>query len=199
MNKIIDCKGLNCPLPVVNTKKYFDSIKEGEATTIVDNEISKNNVLKLAQSNDFKSSVEEKENLYYIHIKKGIECSSCNEVLKEDKLQNNKFVVAVMTNKLGDGNDELGIILMKSYMFALSEADIIPTDLIFINSGVKLVTKNSEVLESLKKLEERGVKIQVCGTCLDFYKLKEELQIGEISNMYSIVETINNANKIIKL
>jgi selenium metabolism protein YedF len=105
----------------------------------------------------------------------------------------------VSTDKLGEGNDDLGTILMKGYLYTLSENDIIPKELIFLNGGVKLTVKESEVLESLKTLEKRGVKILSCGTCLDFYGIKEELAIGEISNMYTIVESMNTSSKVIKL
>lgn len=197
MAKTIDCKGMNCPIPVVSTKKYFDSIKSGEAITIVDNEVAKNNVIKFAQSNGFEASSEERDGLYYINIVKGEGCTDCKKENEEKK--NVKFTIAIMDDKLGNGNEDLGNILIKSYLFALSEADVIPTDLIFVNAGVKLTVEGSEALESLGKLKERGVKIQVCGTCLDFYKIKENLKIGEISNMYSIVETMNTSDKIVKL
>lgn len=193
MGNIIDCKGLNCPLPVVNTKKYFEGIEEGAATTIVDNEVAKNNVVKLAQKMGCTTKVQEKENLFYVEI---IKASGTNTGIKEAK--DEKFVIVIGQDKLGE-DEKLGNILMKGYIFALSEADVVPTDLIFLNSGAKLTTKDSVVLDSLKKLEERNVKIQVCGTCLDFYNIKEELSIGEISNMYSIVETMNTADKVINI
>ncbi len=88
---------------------------------------------------------------------------------------------------------------MKGYLYTLSESDIIPKELIFLNGGVKLTVKGSEVLESLQNLEKRGVKILSCGTCLDFYGIKDNLAIGEISNMYTIVESMNTSNKVIKL
>ena len=88
---------------------------------------------------------------------------------------------------------------MKSYIFALSEADLIPNDLLFINGGVKLTIEDSPVLDSLKKLISRGTNILVCGTCLDFFNVKDKLSIGEITNMYTIVELMNNADNTIKL
>jgi selenium metabolism protein YedF len=88
---------------------------------------------------------------------------------------------------------------MKSYIFALSEADLIPDDLLFINGGVKLTSGDSPVLGSLNKLVERGANILVCGVCLDFYNIKDQLSVGEISNMYTIVQLMNNADKTIKL
>lgn len=84
-----------------------------------------------------------------------------------------KLVITVTSDKFGTGDDKLGSVLMKSYFYALSEADRIPADLIFVNSGVKLTTEGSDVIDSIKKLEERGVNVLSCGTCLDFYNLKE--------------------------
>ena len=194
MNNIIDCKGLACPLPVVKAKKYFDSIESGEATIIVDNLVAKDNIVKLAKGSGNESIVEEKEGLYFIKITKE-KCEAVNEETKESK----KFTLLVSTDKLGMGDDKLGDMLMKSYIFALSEADTVPTDLLFINGGVNLTIDTSPVLESLKKLIERGANILVCGACLDFYNVKDKLSLGEITNMYTIVELMNSADKTIKL
>ncbi|WP_291632513.1 sulfurtransferase-like selenium metabolism protein YedF [Clostridium sp.] len=194
MNNTIDCKGLQCPIPVVKTKKYFDSIESGESTIIVDNLVAKNNIVKLAEGSGYKSIVEKKDKLYFINITKD-KIELVNVEINESK----KFTLVIATDKLGLGDDELGNVLMKSYLFALSEADTIPNDLIFINGGVKLTTEDSLVLDSLNKLLERGTNISVCGVCLDFYNLKVKHVIGEISNMYSIVQLMNNADKTIKL
>lgn len=190
---IIDCKGLKCPQPVINTKKYFDSIENGEAEVVVDNEVAKNNISKFCKSNGFKFDVEEKEGLYHIKITK--ENDNC-EVMDFEK---NSLVILIGADKLGSGDDTLGATLMKSYLYALSESDKLPTDLLFINSGVKLVAEGSEVLDSLNKLKERGVNIASCGICLDFYNLKEKLAVGEITNMYTIIEKMNTADNTIKL
>lgn len=197
MSRIIDCKGLNCPLPVVNTKKYFDTIKSGVATTIVDNEIAKNNVVKFAENANLQVNVSEKDSLYHVTITKG-EGPLENFKNEESFEKNEKFTIVVSSDKLGDGDEALGEALMKSYLFALSEADIIPNNLIFLNSGVKLVVEGSLVLESIDKLKERGVSIYSCGLCLDFYKIKDKVQVGEITNMYAIIEMMNSS-KTIKL
>jgi selenium metabolism protein YedF len=194
MNNIIDCKGLQCPLPVVKTKKYFDSIESGEGTIIVDNLVAKNNVVKFAKGSGNESTVEEKDGLYFIKITK-----KQSEELNENVKENKKFTLVVSTDKLGSGDDKLGDMLMKSYIFALSEADTIPDDLLFINGGVKLTIDTSPVLDSLKKLVERGANVLVCGACLDFYNVKDNLSIGEITNMYTIVELMNSADKTIKI
>jgi selenium metabolism protein YedF len=199
MNSIIDCKGLQCPMPVVKTKKYFDSIESGEGTIIVDNLVAKNNVVKLAQGSGNSSVVEEKEGLYFIKITKQKLEAKVKAEVKDEVKGNKKFTLVVSTEKLGVGDDKLGEMLMKSYIFALSEADTIPSDILFLNGGVNLTIETSLVLDSLKKLVERGANILVCGACLDFYNVKDKLSIGEISNMYTIVELMNTADKTIKI
>lgn len=189
--KKIDCLGMACPMPVINTKKYFDSIEEGDAEVLVDNEVAKNNICKYAEGLGYSFSSSEKDGNYIIKIEKS----------KENKIEKDKddFIIVIGTNKLGQGDDNLGTILMKGYLYTLSESDILPKEIIFLNGGVKLTVDSSEVLESLKNLEKRGVKILSCGTCLDFYGVKNNLAIGEISNMYTIVESMNSSNKVIKL
>lgn len=189
---IIDCKGLKCPQPVINTKKYFDSIEKGEATVIVDNEVAKNNILKLASSSNFKSSVKEEDGIFSITLTKEEGC--CTAILSDKK-----FTVVISSDKLGNGDDQLGSVLMKSYIFALSESEKLPDDLLFLNSGVKLTTEGSIVLDNLQKMQDNGTKIASCGTCLDFYGIKDKLAIGEITNMYAIVEKMNNADNTIKI
>ncbi len=194
----IDCRGLNCPIPVVNTKKYFDALESGIGVTVVDNEIAKNNVVKFAQGNGFNYEIEEREgNIYYITITKGeVKVEELN--LKNSNEEEEGFTIVIGSDKLGNGDDELGTALIKSYLFALSEAEVIPTNLVFLNAGVKLVVEGALTLDSLKRLVERGVNIQSCGLCLDFYGLKENLAVGEISNMYAIIEMMNKG-KTIKL
>ncbi len=194
----IDCRGLNCPIPVVNTKKYFDALESGIGVTVVDNEVAKNNVVKFAQGNGFNYEIEEREgNIYYITITKGeVKVEELN--LKNSNEKEETFTIVIGSDKLGNGDDELGTALIKSYLFALSEAEVIPTNLVFLNAGVKLVVEGALTLDSLKRLVERGVNVQSCGLCLDFYGLKENLAVGEISNMYAIIEMMNKG-KTIKL
>lgn len=196
MANTIDCRGLKCPQPVINTKKHFDSIEEGEATIVVDNEVAKSNVSKFAQNNGFKYDVKEEEGFFYIKIYK-VKCDS--EITNTKNIIEEKFTILISTDRMGEGDEQLGKLLMKSYLYALSESTKIPTDLIFLNGGVKLTTEGSDSIESLNKLVGRGVSISNCGTCLDFYGLKEKLLVGEISNMYTIVEKMNSAAKTIKI
>ena len=100
---------------------------------------------------------------------------------------------------MGKGSEELGKILMKSFVYTLTEATPYPSTLVFFNSGVYLTCEGSEVLEDLRKLEAEGVEIISCGTCLDYYEIKDKLKVGEISNMYTIYEKLKNPTNTITI
>lgn len=114
-------------------------------------------------------------------------------------MEKNDLTILVSSNLLGSGDDRLGEVLMKSYMYTLSENKILPKNLIFINSGVKLCCEGSGVIDSLISMKEKGVNIMSCGTCLDFYGVKEKMTIGEVGNMYLIVQLMNESGNTIKL
>ena len=107
-------------------------------------------------------------------------------------------VVAVGSDRMGEGSEELGHILMKSFLFALTQLDDMPDKILFYNGGAKLTVEGSESLEDLKTLEEQGVEIMTCGTCLDYYGIKDKLAIGSVTNMYSIAETLQGAMSVIR-
>ena len=107
-------------------------------------------------------------------------------------------VVVVSSDRMGEGNDELGKVLMKGFIFAVTQLDTLPKTMLFYNGGATLTAEGSDSLEDLKSLEAQGVEVMTCGTCLDYYGLKEKLQVGTVTNMYSIVETMANAGRIIK-
>jgi len=190
----IDCRGLKCPEPVIRTKKALEEIDEGIIVSIVDNITAKENVSRLASNLNLKYDIEEKEGCFYISINKSKEeGQNCNYAANDD------IVIVITNDKLGNGNDELGKVLMKSYLYALTEASSKPKAMMFLNGGVKLTTEGSEVLENLTKLSDAGVEIISCGTCLDFYGLKERLKAGTVGNMYSIVEKMHAAAKVINI
>ncbi len=190
--KEIDARGLVCPQPVILTKKALEEIAEGEVVAIVDNITAKENVLRLAANLNCEYEVSEEKDCHYIKIRKasGTQKSVENE---------GSTVIVITSDKLGQGAEELGKVLMKSYTYALTETTPLPKAVMFLNSGVKLTSEGSEVLENIKKLEGSGVEIISCGTCLDFYQLKDKLIAGIAGNMYSIIEKMNSAAKVINI
>lgn len=198
--KIIDCKGLQCPMPVINTKKFFDLEDSKEALVIVDNEVAKNNVLRLAKGLNLASSYIEEEGLYNITLSRGeISKTTTEEKSVKQVNENGELSILIASNLLGNGDDKLGEILMKAYINSLAESEVLPQNLMFINSGVKLTCEGSDVLESLQAMKEKGVNIFSCGLCLDFYNIKDKIKVGEIGNMYQIIDIMNRSSKTIKL
>ena len=203
MNKQIDARGMNCPLPVIHTKKALEAIDEGVVTTIVDNDAAKENVSKLAKSLTLKVDVEEKQGSYYINIFKDHSIDNIEGIMADDISCDNSpkkdLVILITKNYFGEGELELGKILMKSYIYALTEVQPYPKSILFLNSGVNLVVEGADSIEHLRTLEANGVEVLSCGTCLDYYKLKDKLVVGGISNMYTIVEKLNGAKNTIIL
>lgn len=190
--KEIDARGLVCPQPVILTKKALEEIEEGEVVAIVDNITARENVSRLAANLNYKYEVTDENGCHYIKIKKA-------GILQKPDEKEDSTVIVITSDKLGQGAEELGKVLMKSYTYALTETTPLPKAVMFLNSGVKLTSEGSEVLENIKKLEGSGVEIISCGTCLDYYELKEKLQAGIIGNMYSIIEKMNSAGKVINI
>lgn len=190
MRKTVDAKGESCPKPVIMTKKQLDNVEVNEIITIVDNEVAKENVSKLVRSMGYEFSVETREEDYYIHIDKGNVIRESFEKKDLDDLKN--MVIGFSTDIMGSGDKKLGEILMKSFIYTVSETRPYPKTLVFYNTGVNLTCKGSKVLDDLNKLEEAGVEVISCGTCLDFLNLKDDLEIGSISNMYTIYEKLRD-------
>ncbi len=202
-NRVVDARGMACPLPVVNAKKAADEMKDGEVLTVlVDNEIAVQNLTKFAASRSYGVKSEKKAEKDYsvtMQITAGGAGASSEEPLSCQPDIVRKGTVAVISgNVMGTGDEKLGKALMKAFIFALSKQDTLPDTILFYNSGAFLTCKGSDSLEDLKNMEAEGVKIMTCGTCLDFYGLKEELSVGTITNMYDIVETQEKAQLIIR-
>lgn len=202
-NRVVDARGMACPLPVVNAKKAADEMKDGEVLTVlVDNEIAVQNLTKFAASRSYGVKSEKKAEKDYsvtMQITAGGAGDSSEEPVGcQPDVVRKGTVVVISGNVMGTGEEKLGKALMKAFIFALSKQDTLPDTILFYNSGAFLTCKGSDSLEDLKNMEAEGVKIMTCGTCLDFYGLKEELSVGTITNMYDIVETQEKAQLIIR-
>jgi selenium metabolism protein YedF len=193
---VIDCRGLACPQPVITTKQALEQVKEGEIIVIVDNSVSCNNVERFVRSQGCSVEIKEKGEDFYLHIQKLSEKDRGEAVRSEEKIRD--VVVYISSQFLGIGDEALGAILMRSFLKTLLDIEIKPSRLILVNSGVRLSSEGSEVLETLKTLSEKGIEILSCGTCLDFYGLKEKLKVGRISNMYDIAQSLLGADRLIK-
>lgn len=198
MSKIIDARGKNCPMPVIMAKKEIDGgIKF--FTVQVDNKIAVENLKKLANSQGFEVKVNEVDGNFDVKFSNG--CEECEEILA--KVENRKplgdWSIFVNKSIIGVGDEELGQSLITMFFYTILESKDYPRSILFMNDGVKVPTLNKHSIEYLKKLEESGVELLVCGACLDFYGLQEKLSAGKISNMYEIVDSMKTASKVITL
>ena len=193
---VVDCRGLACPQPVITTKQALDRMQEGELIVIVDNTVSCNNVERFAKSQGCSVEIKEEGKDFHLHIQKAESSRPAESPEEEKKVQ--KVVVYINSHLMGIGEEALGTILMRSFLKTLLDLKPIPSKLIFVNTGVRLSSEGSEVVETLQVLSDKGVEILSCGTCLDFYGLKEKLKVGKISNMYDIAQSLMEADRLIR-
>ena len=191
MAEKLDCRGKACPQPVIMAKKLLEQ-QVTELEVIVDNQTACENVTKLAQKMSYKAEVSTQGDDIILHLTR-------KEPEAGEAVSATKAVFLIASDALGRGEDELGKILAKAFFPTLTEVTPLPQTLIFINTGVRFVASDSPALDSLKTLAESGVAILACGTCLDYFGLKEQVAVGTVSNMYDIVETLSTADKVISL
>ncbi len=194
MAEELDLRGLKCPEPAIRTGRALRNADE--LLVIVDDDDAIQNISRGAIKRGYKVNVRTKGKDHYLQISKieGSEERSRPDLGKKAS----PTVVFFPSNTVGRGEDELGSILAKSLIYSILEVEPKPDVFIFMNSGVKLAVDGSESLEDLEKLRDGGVEILVCGTCLDFFDLKDRLAVGEISNAYTIAEILLGAGKVVR-
>jgi len=196
MAKEINNRGLACPQPVINTKRALEEIDQGTVISVVDNQVARENVIRFAENAGCRVSVEEKNGEYFITITKG-EGSDLKEVVKDGN-QTGPMVYLITSNTFGNGAEDLGETLMVSFFNSLLEQPA-PRMIMLVNSGVRLAIEHSRVLEQMNKLVERGTTVIACGTCLDYYKLKDRLAVGRVTNMLEVLENLTGDGKVVTI
>jgi selenium metabolism protein YedF len=197
MSRVIDARGLACPQPVLLTKKAI--AEENRVTAIVDGETARQNVTRMAEKQGCRVQAEEREDGIYLSITREGEAAQEAQVAPGTAPAAGPLVVSVASEFMGRGDDVLGNILIRAFFHTLGEVEPRPDVLVFYNSGVKLAVEGSPVLEDLRDLEEGGIRLLICGTCLGHYELKDKVAVGEVSNMYSIAETLLGAGKVVSV
>ena len=200
----VNAMGDACPIPVVKTKNAIRDLNgAGTVETLVDNEIAVQNLQKMAKQKGYGVKAEklgEHQFKVTMTIGEGDAMPEQNEpescLVKPAGEKNT--VVVIRRAQMGDGSEELGKALLKGFLYALSQQDVLPKTILFYNGGAAITCEGSASLEDLKNLEAMGVEILTCGTCLNFYSLTEKLKVGEVTNMYSIVEKMTQADLIVE-
>ena len=192
--KIIDARGETCPVPVIMMKKALKEGAKENIKEIVDNELSKQNLEKMLAEMGLQFTSYQENQDFVVQV--NLEETDTPIQMKTPKQDS---VLVISSDTMGRGDEELGRTLIKNFLYALNESDSLPATILMYNTGVKLASEHPDTIEDLKNLEEKGVNILVCGLCLNFFGLTEKLQVGTVSNMYSIVQMKLSAAKIIQL
>ena len=209
MDVTVNAMGDTCPIPIIKTKKAIQEMKEsGTVFVQVDNEIAVQNLLKMAKQKNMDASYHKaEENAFAVTILvkeeqlAGLQDKAEEEPTQEESCMpasKRKTVVVVSSDEMGTGNPELGAVLMKGFLYALTKQSILPDTMLFYNKGASLTCKGSASLEDVVFLAEQGVTVLTCGTCLNFYNLTDTLAVGSITNMYDITEIMMQADHIVK-
>jgi selenium metabolism protein YedF len=202
--RIVDTRGQQCPAPLIATKRTLKESKTGESFKVItDNITSFGNVSRFLKDNRIQFRTEEKDGIWTIIITKSTESEpSIND---EDycttdipHLKKGNFVIAFTSDKMGEGEEELGRLLITNFIKAIKDLDVLPAKMVFYNNGVKLGVIESPVYEHLEEIENMGVSLLFCATCVNFYSLQDRVKIGTLSNMFEIAQVLASAGNVVK-
>lgn len=198
----VDARGEICPIPLIKAKEAIKNLNgAGDVEVLVDNEIAVQNLEKMAGQMGYGvESSKEEEKIWKAVLHVSGQEKSAEEIPADQCLVSakKKTVVAVTADHMGEGNEELGKVLIKGFLFAQTQLENLPDTILFYNGGAKLTCEGSDSIEDLKKLEEAGVQILTCGTCLNYYGLTEKLKVGGVTNMYVIAQTMAEADLVVR-
>lgn len=199
----VDATGLSCPLPVVKTREAMDRGATG-LEVLVDNPVSRDNVARFAANRGARVEVREENGLFRVLIDMPVTEGAATRSIPGAQERENKTavtaagtVVVLSDDAMGRGERELGSLLVKAFLNTLSEGELLPQKVVLYNRGVLLAVEGADTVESLKRMEERGVQLLACGTCLNYFHLMEKLAVGTVSNMFEIIETLMGSEKVI--
>ncbi|MGA2406988.1 MAG: sulfurtransferase-like selenium metabolism protein YedF [Bacteroidales bacterium] len=202
--RIVDTKGQLCPAPLIAAKKALKETLEGESFIVLtDNQTSFDNLSRFLKDNKADFQVSEERGVWTLTVTKttgevvqakpGEYCSS-----SISHFPKGNFVVVFSSDKMGEGDNQLGYLLMINFIKALKDLDALPQKMVFYNNGVRLAIKGSPVIEHLKDLEKMGVELMLCATCVNHYSLESVVGAGTVSNIYAIAEVMASAGNIVK-
>ncbi len=192
--RIIDCRNMTCPQPVVTVKRALEEAPGERLKVLLDDGPPRENVTRFAANRGFGVEETAVEGGYALLISGPGTGRSQRGAAK-----NGRRVLLIASDRLGDGAEDLGRLLMKNFVITLLDVEESPERMLFLNSGVFLTTEGSEVLEALEKLAERGVEILSCGVCLDFYNRRDKLRAGSVTNMFTLAESLLQGGSVVRL
>jgi len=195
--KDLDVRGLACPAPVVSVKRALETA-EGALRVLLDDGAPRENVRRFAEGRGYAVHEAAHEGGFALTLT-GAASPGATAVKAEVPAAAGPTVMLIGSDRLGDGPEELGRLLMRNFIMTLLDLSEVPDRMFFINTGVLLTAAGSEVIEALEALGNRGVEVLSCGVCLDFFKKKETLAAGAVTNMFTIAESLMTARSVLRL
>jgi len=202
--KIVDTKGQLCPAPIIATRRALNELPSGESFIVqTDNQTSFNNLSRFLKDNNTEFKANESGGVWNLIITKaagGLISPDAEKFCTPEiaHFQKGNYIIAITSDKMGEGDEVLGKLLITNFIKALKDLEKLPQKMVFYNRGVMLATDTSPVIDHLKDLEKMGVELLLCATCVDHYSLGTKISTGTLSNMYSIAETMASAGNIIR-
>lgn len=191
--KTLDLRNLQCPHPVIQSRKAILDEPGVELTVLVNDETARDNLCRLAESMNYATEINTEDNTWHIVLTPDSE-----QQKSADDTQTRRNIVYISSETMGSGDDELGRLLLKNYLITLTEMYDLPEAIFLVNAGVKVVCEGSELLEVFDKIGCMGVDIAACGLCLEFFHLKDKLATGRTTNMLEIATALQTADGIIR-
>lgn len=193
--RLVDARGLLCPKPLILTKEALKESPQGQRITVLtDNGTACGNIERFLSDQGMLPAVEQKNGLYTLSFTKKTEDAGLPDCAGTPP---KRRIIVIRSRRMGEGPDELGEILLKAFLNTIVEVSPLPAAILFYNSGIHMTRKGSACIEALKELQSRGVELLVCGTCVEYFRLKDEIEVGSISNMYTIMEAMAAADSIL--
>jgi selenium metabolism protein YedF len=202
--QIVDTKGQQCPAPLIATKRALKEVKTGESFKVLtDNKTSLDNISRFLKDNKTEFSVEEAAGVWTITVTKisvNVTLNNAEDYCATEvpHFLQGDFIIVFSSDKMGEGDSELGHLLMANFIKAIKDLEVLPKKMVFYNNGVKLGTVDSPVFEHLREIEKMGVGLLLCATCAKYYSLEEKIKVGSLSNMYEIAQVMASAGNILK-
>lgn len=191
--ELLDCRGQQCPLPVVQVRRQLQAAPDTPLQVLVDDPAARDNIGRLAKSMGFQSKVDLQDGVFRLELAPGEKPADAAVARVSGPT-----VVFVTSDQMGQGDPQLGHILMKNFFFTLAENDTAPDLMLFVNGGAKLTVAGADVIEPLQTLVDLGTDIATCGLCLEFFGLKDALKVGRVTNMLEIATALQQAGRIIR-
>lgn len=201
--QIVNTCGRQCPAPLIETKRALRNTETGGSFIVItDDKTSFNNIIRFLKDNNTQVTFKESDGIWQLTVTRSatesVEVNAVEYCTAEiPHFSTGNFIIAFKSDKMGDGDPELGQLLMDNFIKAIKDLDILPQKIVFYNSGVKLGSEDSPMFDHLFQLEKMGVSLLFCGTCISHYSLEDKIKIGTISNMFEIVQVMASASNIV--